>query len=84
MTTSLVIVRSWRLLALLLIGVPCLANLARVFSSIVADPTRVYDSSSRDDLEYFMYDLDALVSAGILENHDFKITVLQPLIRYSS
>jgi len=60
------------------------ANLARVFSSIVADPTRVYDSSSRDDLEHFMYDLDALVSAGILENHDFKITVLQPLIRYSS
>ena len=60
------------------------ANLARVFSSIVADPTKTYDSSSRVDLEHFMYDLDALVSAGILENHDFKITVLQPLIRYSS
>jgi len=55
-------------------------QLDTVFSSALYDPSNAYDFTSQEDVEALLSDIRMLVEAGILENHDFKLTAVMPLI----
>jgi len=59
------------------------ANLFELYDKIMSEESRVYRPYSYEGLDSLLHDLDKLIEVGVLEEHNFIITVLRPLIDYS-